>query len=670
MRQKRAESARIWIPDVVDPKRRELCLGDPERFLRTYFAKQFFRPFERIHKIMINDIYEVAEHGGRKAVAAPRGCGKSETTKGMLAYLIFACMVSFPVPIAASNKLAQRMYNDFRSKCAFNDLLLEDFPEICFPVRALEGAPQRAQRQHVDGRLTRIVWTADDFLRLADVEGSPYGDVKMAFAGLDTAIRGLNIDGDRPDLLVIDDPETRESAKSALQIEARMDMVDKDLAGLGTDDNPLSIIMLTTVQNRYCASWQYTDREQNPAWDGERKGRIVTWPERMDLWEDYVAKRQIDQSNGDRYGKTAVEYYKEHFDEMNRGCEMLSEYYKPTILRDGFQVTHSALQICWNIIADTSMEAFRTEYQNDPPAELESEKVPLTVGRVLQQTSGLIRGEVPEQETVCCTIGIDIGKRVHHWVKVLWDDDATGWIIDYDVVTTHGLSRIASQQAIEKAIAEALFAFSDSDVFEDVRPDITLFDSGYCADAVYEVTNQLGFSFYPIKGQSLTQFRQQKANQDTVPFWEAYARRTVDHLNRPMWLYHANVEYWKDWVQHRFLIEPWTEAGVRTPGSLALFEPDGGDVRFHRTFARHMVSEGLEMVPKEGKLDKPTWVVRDARHNHWLDALGYAAAAAGCYGIRAINPPPPEPQPRIEEKPLVETITTPSGQPFLATETA
>ena len=266
-RDRRAESARITITQCLNPSRRIECLDDPERFLRTYMPRKFRQPFGQVHSRMIQAIHDRALTGGKKAVAAPRSRGKSTIVKGMNIYLTARELVRFIVPICATTKLAGRIYSDYRNEWRNNDLLNEDFPEICGPVRNLEGAPQRAARQHIDGHLTLINWSATDFLRLPRVPGtandylkslgkewSPFGGVKMTFAGLDAAFRGMNIDDDRPDFLIIDDPETRESAKSHDQIEDRIDIIEKDIEGLEGAEKPMAIVMVTTLQNTYCVS--------------------------------------------------------------------------------------------------------------------------------------------------------------------------------------------------------------------------------------------------------------------------------------------------------------------------------------------------------------------------------------------------------------------------------
>ena len=155
-RDKRSETARIEIPECVNPRRREQCLADPERFLREYMPKKFKQPFGTVHRRIIQTIHDRASTGGKKAVAAPRGRGKSTIVKGMLIYATAAELVRFIVPICATTNLAGRIYRDYRNEWGNNDALFQDFPEICPPVRHLEGAPQRAAWQQVDGKLTHI----------------------------------------------------------------------------------------------------------------------------------------------------------------------------------------------------------------------------------------------------------------------------------------------------------------------------------------------------------------------------------------------------------------------------------------------------------------------------------------------------------------------------------
>lgn len=631
-----------------------------------------------MHRRIIQTIHDRATTGGKKAVAAPRGRGKSTIVKGMLIYATAAELVRFIVPICATTNLAGRIYRDYRSEWANNDLLLEDFPEICAPVRHLEGAPQRASRQHVDGHLTHINWSSTDFLRLPRVPGnanqylrslgkdwSPFGGVKMAYAGLDAAFRGLNIDDDRPDCLIIDDPETRESAKSYQQIEDRIEIIEKDIEGLEGQEKPLTMVMVTTLQNTYCLSAQFTDPTQKPAWEGERYGWIQNWPDRTDLWEEYIAIRRRSQQSGDRHGMEAVEFYLKNREQMDTGVLMLADNFKEITLPDGRQVVHSAIQEAYNKIADTNLSAFKAEYQNNPDEEEKPEGSALTPGRVAGQLSGLQQGVIPD-DRVFQFLGIDIGKYKSHWCRVAFTREMVGWVTDYGIIETHGLSKHSSTQAIELAILDSLKEFADSELFSDALPLLALVDSGDFTESIYEFCRQIGKPFYPSKGWSRDRYRHKKESKEHTPFLEAYAHHTKDSLNREMVLYNVNTEYWKKWGQERLLIPPFIDA-TRIPGSMAIFDPPGDDPKFHLQFARHIVSESEQLVPVDGKLNKRVWVVSDKNNNHWLDAYALACAAAGCCGLRLVaeDPEPPKPQARPEPK---SRLMNPHGQPFLVTE--
>lgn len=643
----RSESARIVIPECKNPARREACLADPERFLRTYFADKYRLGFGRDHKFMIQSFVDCARLRKWQAVLAPRGRGKSEIAKGVQVYIVAAGLVRFPLAVAATTDLAKRFYDDFKRKLATNDLLLEDFPEICYPIRALEGAPQRASRQHIDGELTNIIWTGD-YIRLPDVPGSPYGGVKMTYYGLDAAFRGANIDGDRPDFIAIDDPETRESAKSIGQIEDRKNILLQDIVGLKSQEQNIAIIVLSTAQNTYCLSYQITDRKQMPAFNGERFGMVQTWPKSMDLWEQYIATRHQDK-------KAAVAFYLANREAMDAGAAMLSDHYVEVVDGGEHQV-YSALQQAFNHIADTSMEAYQTEYQNDPPAEESIESLGLTAGKVQSRIGVHSQRECPST-TELRTIGLDLGDRNSHWTDCAWEGAAIGSVVDYGIMETH-LASGADDKAIELALLSSLEVWAD-EVALKVNPLLVLIDSGSGrghTQAVYEFCRRRGAPFFPSKGWDSGRFRLPQKQDGKEPFLEAWAHNLVDDR---VWLYNVNTEWWKRWVHQRFLTNPFDEGGARVDGSLVLFKSD--DKKRHLSFAHHITAEEEQLRPVAGKEMKRVWFVKN-RNNHWLDATALACAAAGCVGVRLV-PSAVEPVP-VAQQP--KRFTDPYGRPFVA----
>ena len=109
---------------------------------------------------------------------------------------------------------------------------------------------------------------------------------------------------------------------------------------------------------------------------------------------------------------------------MDEGVEMLSDYFVSIELEDGTHLVHSAIQQAFNEIADTNLEAYKTEYQNDPTPMESAETLNLTAPIVANRISGLNQNILPREATI--TMGLDIGDRYGHWVKVAWFGNATG----------------------------------------------------------------------------------------------------------------------------------------------------------------------------------------------------------------------------------------------------
>ena len=660
-RQERSEAARIEIPECKNPKRREACLADPERFLRTYFEDRYRLAFEKDHHHIIASVVSIAEKGGREAIAAPRGRGKSETVKGMLCYVALKGLSRFMLPIAATTALGERLYQDFKRKLATNELLLEDFPEVCWPVRCLEGAPQRAAKQHVDGELTKIVWTGD-YISLPHVPGSPYGGVKMSYYGLDAAFRGVNIDGDRPDFILIDDPETKESAKSQLQIDDRESILDRDIAGLVSQDGHMGIVVLTTVQNCYCLSSKLTDPKIKPAFNGKRFGLIESWPTNLEMWDEYISTRRANQETGDKYGLGAVGYYLANREAMDAGVVMLTSHVNQIEDDAGNPTIHSAIQQAYNKIADTNLAAFKTEYQNDPDPQEEPDTVGLTAGKVASRISGFLQGTMPT-ETEHITVGLDIGKYYSHWAKVAWHGNAIGHVIDYGVMETPGMATATDSKAVMAALLPALLQWR-TDINADGKLDFSLVDAGDYTDAVYEFVRQVGGNpFAASKGWDAGRFRIGKEAPDRRPFIEAYASKLQTER---LWLYNINTEHWKQWVHERFATATFDENERFNDGSLSLFAAPG-DRKRHLSFSHHIVAEERREIFTPGKGLVRKWVTL-SKNNHYLDALALACAAAGCLGVRIVPRTTMQPTAPMVRQQTRQPIVNPHGQPFLATE--
>ena len=215
---------------------------------------------------------------------------------------------------------------------------------------------------------------------------------------------------------MIDDPDTENSALSEEQASKLIRRIDRAIAGLAPKGRRMSRVMLTTIQNRTCASAQFTDSKLKPSWKGKRFAFLRQKPERMDLWDEYVSLRQQVLSEGDEFGRKAHQFYLEHREAMDTGAQVANPFsFDGRTLPDGSQLQVSAIQRYYDFVADNGEEAALSEVQNDPPAEAGPIESGITAHRIQTQVSGFKRKEIPPGCSII-TQGIDVRKIALHWV--------------------------------------------------------------------------------------------------------------------------------------------------------------------------------------------------------------------------------------------------------------
>lgn len=650
----------ITIPPVRDPKRRARAEKDVERFLRTYFPAKFYQPFTEDRREMIRAILHAARFGGNEALAAPRKEGKTTLTTAVMIYCILTGLLKFPLIVAANGPDSHRILNNIKHEFESNEMLLEDFPEVCAPIRALEGAPQRANMQTVDGRRTMMKW-ADDHVIFPTLPGSKASGAILSTRGMDAPIRGVIYRDTRPDFVLIDDPETRESAASDHQIETRRLIIEQDIEGVGGPGKTLARVMLCTLMNRKCIAATYTDREKQPSWSGRRFRRILKWPDRTDLWEEYIAFRQDDFRNGDRHARRAHHFYIKNRKAMDAGAVLANPYtfIENKFAHDGTPLEVSALQHCYNVIANGGVNGrinFDTEYQNDPPDEEGPQVSGITPSLVRSRINDRNRGVAP-LGSIALAAYIDVGMYACHYTFMAARLPWRGFIIDYGVIDVHN----AQSRGPEVAIDQALCGFRDellANPFRDehneiVRPAVILVDAGKWDKAIFQFVAKSGHPYRASKGYGtghpgMTAFRLGMPSDKRMvgENWFASPRQLGIEFG-------LDVDYWKQFTHDRFITDP------ESIGSLTIF---GDDPKKHVAFAAHICAEEPVTEFITGKGMKTYWRVNN-RNNHWLDATAGAAAALSMAGASLLATPrtPPTKQERVNAR-------TPDGRPFLITD--
>lgn len=227
----------------------------------------------------------------------------------------------------------------------------------------------------------------------------PSNGAAIESEGLTGAIRGKTRStktGEqlRPDFIIIDDPQTRESAESEAQCKQRERIITGDILGLAGPTRRIAAVMPCTVIRDGDLASRFLDRKNYPEWQGRLTPMVVEWPEAQEtLWVEYA---NIRQEHG---AAAATSYYRRNRRAMDKGA-VLS--WKQRIEKGDL----SAVQTMQNILLRTR-EQFWAEYQNAPRSE-EISAYTLTPENIMATTEHDRRpGEVPEWASAV-TIATDI----------------------------------------------------------------------------------------------------------------------------------------------------------------------------------------------------------------------------------------------------------------------
>lgn len=648
-REESAEAKDVLIRECADRARRELKEADIFEWLRYYAGDEFTRDFTGQQRKMILAIYNAVKFGGDKSIAGPRGEGKSSICEWVLIFAVLTGQVQFAVLFAATGADAESSLNSIRERFEENERLAEDYPEVCDPIIALENTAQRARTQTVSGKRhdtgevfervpSKFSWCGRE-VRLPAVPGSIASKAIIATRGLDAAVRGMKRGKERPQIAVIDDPDTEETVNSEDQRNKLLKKIDRNIAGLAGQTRRLSRVVLTTIQNRTCASFQLTDPTTYPSFQGERFGFLVTPPENPGLWEEYVALRKIDLETGTNH---AHEFYVKNREAMDAGAEVGNTF------RRGDSGELSALQFYYNEVARIGQDAVDAELNNNPAEESGPVESGITAFRICKKLSGVPRAIVPYGCSVL-SLGIDVGKRYLHWVLRGWRPDGTAfYTIDYGEKQTYG-TVAGSEEGLDDAIRLALVELVEErrgETYEDERGEVfkigmALVDARYRTATIYATCAELGLGIRPVMGYGKSagcvraNFRDVLARtKDRKPGGDGWFESRQKAGSKDVWLVNIDADHWKAWEHDRWMTP------ADKPGSMFLFGTPGddpkrvtGDELMHQRahYPSHICAEVEVEETIDGVL-KRYWKAKG--ENHWLDASSYCNVAAHMLGIR------------------------------------
>ncbi|QMT39986.1 phage terminase large subunit [Neisseria shayeganii] len=289
-----------------------------EYFVNTYFP-HYVRAAEKsdLHRYLFRRLPEMlrSEKGEPDAIGAPRGEGKSTLVTQLFSlWCIVTGRKHYIVIVMDSIDQAYPMLEAIKAELEFNPRLRTDFGEAVGQGR---------------------VWQAGTIVTA--------GDIKVQVAGSGKKLRGLRHGPYRPDLTILDDIENDEQVRSPEQRDKLNAWLTKTVLPLGGVGQKYDVVYIGTILH-YDSVLARTLK--NPFWTTVKFKAMLSWPDRMDLWDRW---EELYRNDGEA---VADAYYQAHQAEMEVGA----------------QTSWAARGVLalMKIRARDGHATFDSEYQNDP----------------------------------------------------------------------------------------------------------------------------------------------------------------------------------------------------------------------------------------------------------------------------------------------------------------
>ncbi len=628
------------LPPVANPERRERCRGNNLLFAETYFARTFYLPWASYQRSMMDAFQSVILNGGRECHSVRRGGLKSTCARVSTLWAVANGHRRFPVLVGATDDKSSEHRENFFALLASSPTLIDDYPEL-LPLLLKWRQPKKQYR--LDGRLL-IVHAKDTRGRIVfpDIAGAPCSEAHIAPYSVNaTDVSGLSFvrsDGVtiRPDLLVFDDVQTPQSAKSPLMTDEREEAITKTFLGLAGLGEKIAAIMVATVREHQDLTERFLSRERHPDWNGRKYPSLLKMPERMDLWNANAARLGMG-ATPEEGKRLATEHYSANRAEMDKGGEVAWEFDK---LPDEL----SSLQ---SLMTTRALDPafFRCEIQQEGLIPANTSGLRLDAQMLLQRLSHVPRGVVPDQAGYL-TAFIDSSDEVLWWMVCGWAKDFSGWVIDYGTWPDQGRptfyksdlgAKISDQ--MPGASWEEAFVSAHNILENHILSNDWQTESGH-AKSIDLLCKDWSDGGQKPRIQSQIMASANRSRIRPTKAWRIKPGKKPVHLfgepnrdrqNGMQWVeirrdnpvhVHFDSNTWKSHAARRLLTT------VGAPSALTL---PGDDPQNHRLLVEHLTAEQPKSLAYEG-VPGIVWELIPSRDNDWWDCLVGCAMAASILG--------------------------------------
>lgn len=369
----------------VNVRRRAKALSSLYEFVCAYCVGVIcdYKPPKELRPLL-DEMVAVARSNGRYQIQMPRGIGKTTFVSALAPFLVVNGDSAFVEVVASSEPAASTIFDKMVGVFE-GEVFAQDFPQIAVPFKKADRNAIKMQKLVFDKAPLHMEQTADHLI-LPSIPGEKWAGAKFIIRGFTSSnLRGVNIMGKRPDLIILDDIQTDKMVGNPRLVTEAMARINSTILGQFSHKKGGTVLMTATPQR----SGDLTAMiREDPAWITRIYPLMPKMPTNRTAWDEYAAVLRAETdalAAGGRPVKTANAYYKSHRAELDAGAEVLS-----ASIRERGEV--SAVQHAMNLLLRLGPDTFSTEYQMKPirstsPYEFEYRDV---IGSASNVPSGVV----------------------------------------------------------------------------------------------------------------------------------------------------------------------------------------------------------------------------------------------------------------------------------------
>ena len=536
-------------------------------------------------------------------IRVARGHGKTAFAKGAALWCAATGRRRYIIAVGSNEDNAAGIIEDIFTAATTSPAFVRDYPEIAVPFQKLQGAYQRAKTQKYHGRLTnprkaaaRIVFPTVEDVRTG--KPFPASGVILEAVGFNAGARGKVKGILRPDLLIFDDLQNDEKARSEGIVAKMAAKVKKTFMGLAGHRKKIAAIMTSTPIEADDLSETFA---ADTGWKTKTYKMVLSWPDChnpeataeegrgvRDFWAEYWDIYSAEKAAGRLPHVVANRFYRSHRAEMDAGAEVLNpkNYDAATEL--------SGIQHAMNILLRDGEATFMSEYQMQPPRDAFA--LELSVKTILQRVRRGVPSKTIPAGTVLTVAATDINPGYAITTAIIaFDMQLTAFVTAYHVKGVRIPDRLNDTE-FDRRLTAALRSHAAEIAATGIPIDKWGLDAGgrqfrTVTKFVPSVREEFGFEAVSMLGRAgqnwnpYVRSRIREAKNETVPCRDSDGRK---------WLA-FNADAYKEKAQ-----KAWnTETGGA--GGLSIYDDGANHYRFAEQIANEKLKGKTKLRDRNGR---------------------------------------------------------------------